>query len=318
MFAVAVVILGNRRAPSQHSAPRLSDRCLPPKQWVITALHLSGCTHLVWCAASLASVPCHGLAPPVCLPSTFSWVVPGATQMLCLCLALSVCVCCFLSRKTPLLLVFYHFWSPPPPPPSLPSSLWLTQTPQSKEQRRKESKKKKKKEKEKGCSASRGIRGDVIYLPLLWRHDWMFTLVMVWCPSSSAAILWFLFPPHSFWVLPEPLHLDMQSPVILGGAFVRRMEQVQPLCIHVFKVHVCGCIFLTLCYVSNSSGSPPSPGCICCQVSSRIQRWPSSPTCASTSSSVSTPSSPPPFSTSLAKFLWATLRSASTAWVKIH
>lgn len=41
------------RRPSQHSASHLSDRCLPPKQWIITAPHLSGCTHLVWSAAFL-------------------------------------------------------------------------------------------------------------------------------------------------------------------------------------------------------------------------------------------------------------------------
>lgn len=39
--------------PSQHSVSHLSDRCLPPKQWVIIELHLSGCTHLVWSAAFL-------------------------------------------------------------------------------------------------------------------------------------------------------------------------------------------------------------------------------------------------------------------------
>lgn len=41
------------RRPTQHSVSHLSDKCLPPKQWVITELHLSGCTHLVWSAAFL-------------------------------------------------------------------------------------------------------------------------------------------------------------------------------------------------------------------------------------------------------------------------
>lgn len=71
MFPAASSWAGDLRRPSQHSASHLSDRCLPPKQWIITALHLSGCTHLVWSAAFFASVPCHGLAPAVCLPSNF-------------------------------------------------------------------------------------------------------------------------------------------------------------------------------------------------------------------------------------------------------
>ena len=91
MFSAASSWAGDLRRPSQHSASHLSDRCLPPKQWIITALHLSGCTHLVWSAAFFASVPCHGLAPAVCLPSNF-FLLGHGTQMLCLCLALSVCV----------------------------------------------------------------------------------------------------------------------------------------------------------------------------------------------------------------------------------
>lgn len=39
--------------PSHHSAPHLSDRCLSPKQWVITALHLSARTHLASSTAFL-------------------------------------------------------------------------------------------------------------------------------------------------------------------------------------------------------------------------------------------------------------------------
>lgn len=40
------------------------------------------------------------------------------------------------------------------------------------------------KKKRKGCTATRGITGEVIYLLLFWRHDWMFTLLMVWYFSS--------------------------------------------------------------------------------------------------------------------------------------
>lgn len=39
------------RRLGQHSASHLSDRFLPPKQWIIVVLHLSGGTHLVWSAA---------------------------------------------------------------------------------------------------------------------------------------------------------------------------------------------------------------------------------------------------------------------------
>ena len=135
MFSAASSWAGDLRRPSQHSASHLSDRCLPPKQWIITALHLSGCTHLVWSAAFFASVPCHGLAPAVCLPSNF-FLLGHGTQMLCLCLALSVCV-----RLFSFFLYFFPnpcFFSPLFSLTSFSRRLLLaeslTQTPQSNEQ----------------------------------------------------------------------------------------------------------------------------------------------------------------------------------------
>lgn len=83
-----------------------------------------------------------------------------------------------------------------------------------------------------------------------------------------------------------------------------------------FKVYVCE-LFLydvMLCFKDpvfvSSSGLLPSLGCISYQASSRMQKWPSSPMCASTSSSASTQSCPPPSSTFWAKFQCTTLRSA--------
>lgn len=111
------------RAPSQHSAPHLSDRCLPPKQWVITALHLSGRTHLVWSAAFSLLFPVMAWHPQSAYQAPFfRGGGKHGTQMLCLCLALSACACRFLF-PTPLLGFFPLFLS-----------VSLTQTPQSKEQ----------------------------------------------------------------------------------------------------------------------------------------------------------------------------------------
>lgn len=112
------------RRPSQHSASHLSDRCLPPKQWIITAFHLSGCAHLVWSAAFLLLFLVMAWHPQSAYQAPF---FGHGTQMLCLCLALSVCVCLFFFPT----LLF---------PPSLFLSLLLflsvslTQTPQSNEQ----------------------------------------------------------------------------------------------------------------------------------------------------------------------------------------
>lgn len=95
---------------SQHSASHLSDRCLPPKQWVIALLHLSGCTHLVWCAAFLLLFLVMAWHPQSAYqPPFFGY----GTWMLCLCLA--VCLfqflCYFLFYFW--FLSMFHFFSVP-------------------------------------------------------------------------------------------------------------------------------------------------------------------------------------------------------------
>lgn len=77
------------RKSSQHSASHLSDRCLPPKQWVIAVLHLSGRSHLVWSAAPVLLFTVIAWHPQSAYQAPF---FGHATQMLCLCLALFVCV----------------------------------------------------------------------------------------------------------------------------------------------------------------------------------------------------------------------------------
>lgn len=62
------------RRSRQHSAS-LSDRCLPPKQWIIRVLHLSGGTHLVWSAGFLLLFPVMAWHPQSAYPAPFwgSW-----------------------------------------------------------------------------------------------------------------------------------------------------------------------------------------------------------------------------------------------------
>ena len=107
--------------PSQHSPSHLSDRCLPPKPWVIAVLHLSGCTHLVWSAAFSLLFLVMAWHPQSAYQAPF---FGHGTQMLCLCLTLSVCVSFF---SHPAFVFFISF--------SFPLFLFssLTQTPQSTE-----------------------------------------------------------------------------------------------------------------------------------------------------------------------------------------
>lgn len=75
--------------PSQHSVSHLSDRCLPPKQWVITVLHLSGCTHLIWSAAFLLLFLVMAWHPQSAYQAPFFW----AWHTDALSLSCSVCLC---------------------------------------------------------------------------------------------------------------------------------------------------------------------------------------------------------------------------------
>lgn len=123
-----------------------------PSVW----LHPPGLVHSL-----LASVPCHGLAPAVCLPSTFFWA------WLADALSLSGSVCLRLSLSFPnpdfflplLFLLSFSFF--------LSLCVLLTWTPQSNEQADYVREKEKTKKRGKGCSVNRGIRGEVIYLRLL-------------------------------------------------------------------------------------------------------------------------------------------------------
>lgn len=149
------------RGLRQRSAPHLSDRCLPPKQWIIVVLHLSGGTHLVWSAAFFLLFLVTAWHPQPAYPAPFFsfFFFPGhGTQMLCLCLTLSVCVCLFLFPALPFFSsdIFFPL-----------SSLSLTKSPKSKEQAD-YVREKKRSIKVKGCVATRGIRAEVIYLPLVW------------------------------------------------------------------------------------------------------------------------------------------------------
>lgn len=93
------------RRPSQHSASHLSDRCLLPKQWVITVLHLSGCTHLVWCSAFLLLFLVMTWHPH--LPTKHLFWAKHADA-----LSLSGSICLCLSLSFPTLLFFFHFFLP--------------------------------------------------------------------------------------------------------------------------------------------------------------------------------------------------------------
>lgn len=124
----------------------------------------------------LASVPCHGLAPAVCLPSTF-FLGMARRCFVSVWLYLSVSV----SFRLPTLVFPSSSLSP-----SFSSSLprWPRHPNQMNKQIMWEKRENKKKN-GKGCSAIRGIRGEVICLTLFWRHDWMFTLLTVWYFSYS-------------------------------------------------------------------------------------------------------------------------------------
>lgn len=111
------------RRPSQHSASHLSDRCLPPKQWIITALHLSGCTHLVWSAAFLLLFLVMAWHPQSAYQAPFFWTWHEDA----LSLSGSVSFCLFLFPAW--LFFFFISFSL-----LLLCSVSLTQTPQSNEQ----------------------------------------------------------------------------------------------------------------------------------------------------------------------------------------
>lgn len=107
----------------------------------------------------LASVPCRGLAPAVCLPSIFFWAWHAGA----LSLSGSICLRPCLSFFPPYFffsLISFFF--------RLFLSVLLTQAPQSNEQA---DYVREKREQKKKCSATRGIKGEVIYLPLFWHHD---------------------------------------------------------------------------------------------------------------------------------------------------
>lgn len=109
----------------------------------------------------LPSVPCHGLAPTACLPGTFFFFFfSGAWHADALSLSDSICLCLSLSFSSPSFFFFSDIFFPL-------SSLSLTKLPKSKEQAD-YVREKKRSIKVKGCVATRGIRAEVIYLPLVW------------------------------------------------------------------------------------------------------------------------------------------------------
>lgn len=171
------------RGLRQHSAPHLSDRCLPPKQWIIVVLHLSGGTHLVWSAAFFLLFLVTAWHPQPAYPAPFfSFFFPGhGTQMLCLCLTLSVCVCLFLF---PALLFFFSsdIFFPL-------SSLSLTKSPKSKEQADYVWEKK---YKSKRICCYQGNKGGSNLSSSCLVSDWVFTLLVVsyFSPSSFSILQW--------------------------------------------------------------------------------------------------------------------------------
>lgn len=149
------------RGLRQHSAPHLSDRCLPPKQWIIVVLHLSGGTHLVWSAAFFLLFLVTAWHPQPAYPAPFFsfFFFPGMARrcFVSVWLYLSVSVSFFFQ---PFLFFSSDIFFPL-------SSLSLTKSPKSKEQPD-YVREKKRSIKVKGCVATRGIRAEVIYLPLVW------------------------------------------------------------------------------------------------------------------------------------------------------
>lgn len=137
----------------------------------------------------LPSVPCHGLAPAACLPSTF-FLGMERRCFVSVWLYLSVSLS-FFSSPFFLFSVYISF--------SLFSSS-LTCWPSHPNQTNKQImwEKRGQKKKGKGCFATRGIRGEVIYLPLFWRLSKC--LPSSWCgilPSSLFSILRCLFSSGS-------------------------------------------------------------------------------------------------------------------------
>lgn len=153
--------------PSQHSVSHLSDRCLFPKQWIITVLHLSVSTHLVWSAGFLLLSLVIAWHPQCAYQAPFLGMPPRCFVFvwLCLCLWPSVSFSPPIFSFNSLLLCVFL-------------SVCLTQAPQSSEQVD-YVKEKTEKQKRKRCSAAKGIGAEVIYLHLFWCLDWMFTLRIV-------------------------------------------------------------------------------------------------------------------------------------------
>lgn len=124
MFAIAVTgfVLSPRSYEAKSAFCFSFIRQIPPSQAMSNHRAPSVRLHPPGLVCSLlASVPCHGLAPTVCLPSTFFW----AWHTDALSLSGSICLCLSLSFPTALFFLFPLF---------LFLSVLLTQTPQSNEQ----------------------------------------------------------------------------------------------------------------------------------------------------------------------------------------
>lgn len=108
------------RKPSQHSASHLSDRCLPPKQWIITVCQAAP----TWsglqpsCFCSLSWLGTRSLPTKHLFLGMARRCFVSVRLSLCLCLSFPTTFLFFISFS---LLLF-------------PFSVLLTQTPQSNEQ----------------------------------------------------------------------------------------------------------------------------------------------------------------------------------------
>lgn len=156
-----------------HCDSHLSDRCLPPKQWIIGVLHLSGGTHLAWSAAFLPLFHVIAWHLQSAYPAPF---FQYDTPMLCLCLAVSLFLSFFSSPFFPFTSLFAHL---------------LTKLPKS---NRQADYVREGKNKRKIIYPTRGIWREVIYLPLFL--ELTYCLHSSWCATflfSLFSILLFFF-----------------------------------------------------------------------------------------------------------------------------
>lgn len=173
------------RGLRQHSPPHLSDRCLPPKQWIIVVLHLSGGTHLVWSAAFFLLFLVTAWHPQPAYPAPFFFFFfSRAWHADALSLSDSICLCLSLSFSSPSGFFFLRHL--------FPALFFVSDQVAQIKGTSRLCVRKKEEYKSKRICCYQGNKGGSNLSSSCLVSDWVFTLLVVWyfSPSSFSILQW--------------------------------------------------------------------------------------------------------------------------------